>query len=216
MKPTAITLSRFRGWKDERRISLGAPITSIVADNGRGKSSLLNAIEWCLYGAIVTKKGSGIDERQDWEVRTRINGDDSQPTHVELELATADGVVRVRRERSASAKAREADQLTVEEANGDILNGDAAETWLTEAGIPDWETYRRAYCFHQEAARQRVVAANERTAILAALLGLEDDLALRATIESNQPSKLFTEIDQTLASLNDEAHRALDLVSFPV
>jgi DNA repair exonuclease SbcCD ATPase subunit len=211
MKPTAITLFRFRGWKDERRISLDAPITSIVADNGRGKSSLLNAIEWCLYGAIVTKKGSGIDERQDWEVRTRINGDDSQPTHVELELATAGGLIKVCRERSATAKAREADQLTVEEENGDILNGDAAETWLTEAGIPDWETYRRAYCFHQEAARQRVVAANERTAILAGLLGLEDDLALRATIESNQPSKLFAEIDQTLDSLNDEAHRALDI-----
>ena len=65
MKPLAITISRFRGWKSEHRISLDAPITSLVAENGRGKSSLLNAIEWCLYGAEVTKKGSGIDERQD-------------------------------------------------------------------------------------------------------------------------------------------------------
>jgi DNA repair exonuclease SbcCD ATPase subunit len=207
----AITVSRFRGWRNEQGISLDAPITSVVADNGRGKSSLLNAIEWCLYGAVVTQKGSGIDERQNWELRTRTDKGDDEPTCVEIELGTADGTVKIRRERSASAKARDADHLTVEDPSGETVSGEGAESWLVEAGVPDWETYRRAHCFHQEAARQRVVAANERTAILAALLGLDDDLSLRNTIEANQPSKLFTEIDQTLDALNDEAHRALDL-----
>jgi len=211
MKPTAITVSRFRGWKDEHRFALDASITSIIADNGRGKSSLLNAIEWCLYGAVVTKKDSGIDERQDWELRTRTEKGDAKPTCVELELDIAEGLVKIRRERAAAAKAREADPLTVEDPNGDVLFGEAAESWLIEAGIPDWETYRRAHCFHQEAARQRVVSTNERSAILAALLGLDDDLALRDTIESNQPSKLFAGIDKTLDALNDEAHRVLDL-----
>ena len=58
MKPVAVTISRFRGWKNQQRVSLAAPITSVQAANGIGKSSLLNAIEWCLFGAKVTTKGS--------------------------------------------------------------------------------------------------------------------------------------------------------------
>ncbi len=122
MKPLAITVSHFRGWNREHRVSLNAPITSIVAENARGKSSLLNAIEWCLFGAVVTKKGSGIDERQDWEIRTRVNKDDVTPTAVTLELDTAAGPALVTRQRSANAKQREADQLTIREPSGDALN----------------------------------------------------------------------------------------------
>lgn len=211
MKPTAITVSYFRGWKNEHRVTLDAPITLIIAENGRGKSSLLNAIEWCLYGAVVTKKGSGIDERQDWEIRTRAEKDDTEPTVVTLELETAEGLTSITRKRSAAAKQREADRITIQDLNGTVLTDDSAESWLVEFGVPDWETYRRSHCFHQEAVRQRVVSTTERSAILATLLGLDDDLALRNTIESNQPTKLFAEIDKTLEELNEEAHRALEL-----
>ena len=99
MKPTAMTVSRFRGWRSEHRITLDASITAIVAENARGKSSLLNAIEWCLYGAVVTQKGSGIDERQNWELRTRSEKDDSEPTVVMLELETAEGYAETMIER---------------------------------------------------------------------------------------------------------------------
>ncbi len=210
MKPIAVTISRFRGWKNEHRIKLEGPITLVVADNGRGKSSFLNAIEWCLYGAMVTKKGSGIDERQDWELRTRTERADTEPTRVELEFETPEGLVKVCRQRRSGAKPREADTLKIQGPDGAVLTNEDADLWLDEAGMPDWETYRRAYCFHQEAARQRVVSTSERSAILAALLGLEDDIALRSTIESNQPSKLFTEVDRTFEELNGEAHRALE------
>ena len=210
MKLIAVKISRFRGWKNEHRIKLEAPITLIVADNGRGKSSLLNAIEWCLYGAVVTKKGSGIDERQDWELSTRTEMADTEPTRVELEFETPEGLVKVCRQRLAGAKSRKADTFTIQGPDGGVLTDEGADSWLGEAGIPDWETYRRAHCFHQEAARQRVVTASERSAILAALLGLEDDIALRSTIESNRPSKLFTEVDRIFEELNEEAHRALE------
>ena len=211
MKPVAVTVSRFRGWRSTCRISLEAPITTIVGDNGRGKSGLLNAIEWCLYGAVVTKKGSGIDERQDWELRTRTESPDTEPTRVELEFNTSEGLITVCRERRAGAKAREADTFRIEFPNGTDLIDEDTDYWLAEAGIPDWETYRRAHCFHQEAARQRIVLASERTAILAALLGLDDDIALRSTIEAHQPSKLFSEVDRRTSTLNEEANRALHL-----
>ncbi|HUS84953.1 MAG TPA: AAA family ATPase, partial [Anaerolineales bacterium] len=124
MKPLAITVSSFRGWKKEHRVLLGAPITSIIGENGRGKSSLLNAIEWCLFGSVVTKKGSGIDERQDWELRTRIEKDDIEPTVVTLELETTEGRFSITRTRSADAKQRDDGQLTIQSSNRFVLTGD--------------------------------------------------------------------------------------------
>ena len=88
MKPLAVTLSHFRGWKAKQRIALDAPITSIIAENGRGKSSLANAIEWCLFGADITKKGSGIDERQNWEIRTRVDESDASLAKTEETIET--------------------------------------------------------------------------------------------------------------------------------
>ncbi|ANO51883.1 AAA family ATPase [Woeseia oceani] len=170
MMPLALTLSHFRGWNNQHRVPLNASITSIVAENARDKGSLLNAIEWCLFGAVVTKKGAGIDERQDWELRTRVETDDIEPTAVALELETAEAPTLITRQRSANAKLRGADQFTIKVPNGAVLTEGSAESWLIESGIPDWETYRRAHCFHQEAARQRVVSTTERSAILAALL----------------------------------------------
>ena len=211
MKPIAVEITHFRGWRIRRRISLRAPIILIAGDNGRGKSSLLNSIEWCLYGAEVARKGSGIDERQDWELRTRTEKADTAPTRVELELDTAEGPFKVCRRRGAAATAREPDTLTIHSPDGAVLTDEAAASWLKESAIPDWATYRRAHCFHQEAARQRVVRTSERSAILAALLGLDDEIALRNTLESCKPSSLFTEIDRTLEELNGEARRALEL-----
>ena len=211
MKPIAVEITRFRGWRIRRRISLKAPITLIAGDNGRGKSSLLNSIEWCLYGAEVARKGSGIEERQDWELRTRTEKADTDPTRVELELDTAEGPFKVCRGRGAAATAREPDTLTIHCPDGAILTDEVAASWLNKSGIPDWKTYRRAHCFHQEAARQRVVRTSERSAILAALLGLDEEIALRNTLESYKPSNLFTEIDRTLEELNGEAQRALEL-----
>ena len=211
MKPVAITVSRFRGWKNQQRVSLAAPITSVQAENGIGKSSLLNAIEWCLFGARVTIKGSGIDERQGWELRTRTDKSDDEPTTVTVELETAHGAATVTRQRAANAKARDPGTVELTDADGNVLTGEEAESWLTEAGLPDWETYRRAHCFHQEAARQRVVDSGERNAVLAELLGLGDDIALRDAIKSHNPGKIFSWIDEILDDLNDEAHRALEL-----
>ena len=139
MRPVLLDITCFRGWKQRTEISLGATITVIVAENRRGKSSTTNALEWCLFGSEITKKDSGIDERQDWEISPRGAGD--QPTIVRLVLEGDDGRYELVRSRSPKAKVREPDEFSVTGPDGSKLSGISAEQWMTEHQLPDWPTY---------------------------------------------------------------------------
>ena len=86
IRPLWVEVQEFRGWRARRRLPLDRRLTVIVGENRCGKSSTLNAIEWCLFGAGVEKAASGLGERADWEVRPRGAGE--SPTEVTLALAT--------------------------------------------------------------------------------------------------------------------------------
>ena len=231
IRPLWVEVQEFRGWRARRRLPLDRRLTVIVGENRCGKSSTLNAIEWCLFGAGVEKAASGLGERADWEVRPRGAGE--SPTEVTLALATPEGEVWVRRRRSGKARAAKGDDLTVRRvdattspgtdaatpaargapgavvADATPLTGQAAERWLAGHGLGDWETYRRAHCFHQEAARQRVLEKPDRSAILAGLLGLGEDRELRDTLAGLKAGALVREVDAVLAGLGEEVQKAL-------
>ena len=92
--PTAVQSKNFRGWLGKHELRLGPGLTLLVGENASGKSSALNAIEWGLFGGEVARKGSGIDERGDWEIRNRAAQDEVM---VVLTLAvTAAFIVMIR------------------------------------------------------------------------------------------------------------------------
>jgi DNA repair exonuclease SbcCD ATPase subunit len=206
IRPLWVEVQAFRGWRTRTRVPLDRRITVVVAENRRGKSSTLNAIEWCLFGARVEKKDSGLDERADWEVRPRGAGDD--PTEVTLALATAEGVVQVCRRRAAGARAGKGDELLVTLPDGATVTGADAERWLAARRLGDWEDYRRAHCFHQEAARRRVLDRGDRSAVLAALLGLDEDRALRETLGELKAGALVKGVDAELDELDRDLQKA--------
>lgn len=239
IRPLWVEAQEFRGWRARTRLPLDRQLTVIVGENRCGKSSTLNAIEWCLFGAGVEKAASGLGERADWEVRPRGAGE--SPTEITLALATPEGEVWVRRRRSGKARAAKGDELTVQfvnattspgtdapppapggapgavvadaradaPADATTLTGQAAERWLAGHGLGDWETYRRAHCFHQEAARQRVLEKPDRSAILAGLLGLGEDRELRDTLAKLKAGSLVREVDAVLDGLAEEIQKAL-------
>lgn len=210
MKIRALTVSRFRGWKETRKICLDSPITAIIGENGCGKSSLLNAIEWCLYGNLVTNRGgSGIDERQDWEPQTRANDGDNGPTFVQIEFGLDCRIAEIKRVLDGE-KGRRDGTLTVRDTDGKVFVDGDAESELSKIGLPDWDMYRRAYCFHQEAARQRVVTTRERSALLSNLMGLGDYLSLRETIRDINSRSLVNQLDDTRTKLNEAVTRLLN------
>ncbi len=84
-----------RGWRafDDLAIDLGEGVTFVIAENGVGKTSLVQAAAWGLYGPL-----SGVDAR----AARRIG---SAETRVEVDLELPDGrtlsVVRQAQERAS-------------------------------------------------------------------------------------------------------------------
>jgi exonuclease SbcC len=57
MRPLALRLSGFRSYRAEREVSFrGLDLVAIIGDTGAGKSSLLEAMTWALYGASTWSK----------------------------------------------------------------------------------------------------------------------------------------------------------------
>ena len=200
-----IAVREFRGWRGRMRLQLDQPIAVVVGANGGGKSSTLNALEWCLFGKKVEVAGSGLRERIDWEVRPRGAG--QAATEVSLGLDIDGREIRVTRQRSAGASGAQ-DMLSVCLPDADGLNGDAAQDWLDDHGLGDWQDWRRAHCFHQEAARDRVLQRSDRGQLLASLLGLNGYVDLRARIGELRGAELMREVDNELDRLEQAIRQA--------
>src|SRR6266853_600997 len=84
-----IEISGFRGFTTQQEIAFGKPLILLYGDNRKGKSSIINAIEWCLFGPEVAAIKYGIRERDAWEVKN-LN---SPTCHVRCEFKTPDGKI---------------------------------------------------------------------------------------------------------------------------
>lgn len=85
----------FRGFvrKEEFEFPPETPVIILLGENGKGKSSVLNAIEWCLFGSDCIGKDTGIRERMGWEIKNRK----SDECLVELEVKDGDDKYTIRR-----------------------------------------------------------------------------------------------------------------------
>ena len=97
MKLLKLTLNNFGPYFGNQHIELdvsdNAPIILVYGENERGKTSLLRAIRWCLYGEVYHQAGSLMDEREfaNYDARDR-----KDPFEVSVELEFEDqGVISV-------------------------------------------------------------------------------------------------------------------------
>jgi len=79
---TKVKVKGFRGFTEEQEFDLSHPVVILFGENGKGKSSLLNSIEWCLFGKECIGENTSIRERINWEVQNR----NSDSCLVELEM----------------------------------------------------------------------------------------------------------------------------------
>jgi len=205
--PTAIRLKNFRGWLGEHELRLGSELTLLVGENASGKSSTLNAIEWCLFGGEVAKKGSGIDERGDWEIRNRDAADDG--VTVVLTLAVEGGSATLMRSRASDARTRDPDFVQLDLPDGDVLEGEEVGEWLNWNNLPDWATWKQAFCQHQEQLRVRVTDGGERSLQLGRLLGLEAYQEFNEALKTLKAKGLERTAQDELGVIEDELERAL-------
>ena len=97
-----LTARGFRGFAGEREFEFDKPVVILFGENHRGKSSTLNAVEWCLFGDQCVGKKTGIPERLDWEVPNRHMPD--RVVAVEAEFKSSDGTCVVRREMTGTGR----------------------------------------------------------------------------------------------------------------
>jgi len=77
----------FRGFIEKTSINFENPVTILYGGNHQGKSSVLNAIEWCLYGDECVGGSSGIRERVGTgDMSWRVVNDNSERAQVKLEI----------------------------------------------------------------------------------------------------------------------------------
>lgn len=69
--PTRLTVRGFRGFVGEQTFEFSSPATILSGENHCGKSSTLNAVEWCLFGDQCKGKETNIRERVGWVVQNQ-------------------------------------------------------------------------------------------------------------------------------------------------
>ena len=185
-----IRLAELKNWRsyEDAAIDLGSRIVFFVAPNGVGKSSLMEAVRWCLLGEPATRKA---------KTAVRL-GARSATVTVEVGLSQPDQTLRVERSLSPAGKATFAaslDGLTIQEDKYVEL---LADRWRADHGLIDRLMFTDPQLLAAKSAfpvRDHLAATLGVKPLLEAAAGLQaagKDIAVRVSV-------LRRELDQVEA-----------------
>ena len=182
LKPVRLKVRGFRGFAAERDLRFTASIVLLLGENHQGKSSTLNAIEWCLYGDECYGGSSGIRERINWEISNRHA---AQDVSVELSLQDGEAVFVVRRSLGTpSKKTRPQHDVSIAFPDGRTLSGERAEQALRRLLRTSFRDFTTTVYQHQEVIRALLTdEPKRRNDALDRLLGLAAHRNLVAAID---------------------------------
>jgi exonuclease SbcC len=227
----SIRLQGIRGFNKAEEITLGEGITLVHGQNGSGKSSLLQAIEWALIGNIpYMKKGDFAREDAIVNLFTK-----SKKANVEVKLGDGGDPITVTRTRKMSTKTSTGKQPLEVQVGDKTLSDEDAEAELERILKISLENFPQTKVLHQETLREVLYAAQEeRSQAIDKLLGtyevrefaktLDADLQLNKaaarateTIDDLQRDKvqfllnLKRDLEQTKTTLLNTGHNEDDL-----
>lgn len=125
------------------------PITIIHGEMGKGKTTLLNAIYWCLYGNIRSGDSQNTDESIiSNDALSSLNINESDETYVEIYLYEEDELrYKIKRDVKFTKNKESVESKYNEEINGRISHGIGLATTMEfshrpkRPGRDDWEIY---------------------------------------------------------------------------
>jgi DNA repair exonuclease SbcCD ATPase subunit len=173
LTPTRLTVRGFRGFTGEQTFEFDSPVTILFGGNHYGKSSTLNALEWCLFGDKCKGADTKIRERVRWKIENRHL--EHPGVMVELRLADADGECVVRRQYLPAKEGAAKNELELECPDGQSVSGSAAEQLLARWLRSSFRDFSTTVYQHQETIRGIVTQEpSERNDAIDRLLGLSD------------------------------------------
>lgn len=200
---TKIVLCGFRGFTVKQEITLGHPITLVYGGNRTGKSSLLNAVEWCLFGSqIAAIKYGDIRERDNWEVKNV----QSAKCYVECEFTSKASGKKLLVMRSLARGKGVTDLSFQLEGESRSADETALEALLRVSSMD----FLRAVHLHQEVIRSLITAPRrDRKEAIDRLLGLSDLRDMVKSLQVQKPKTWTESLDQLVADLSTRLEIAL-------
>lgn len=163
----AVTVEGFRGIPKKIDLSFDRPVTLLLAENHQGKSSILNSVEWCLFGDECAGAGSGIRERIGWEIVSRVR----ESAQVQVRLVDGDRSWLVDRSQKRTGKKNHS--LTLTRPDGTQVSGETASQELASLIKVNYRDFFCTAYQHQESLRGVLTQEpRERNDAIDRLLGL--------------------------------------------
>lgn len=197
----SVELSGFRGFTSKQNITFGKPLILFHGENRKGKSSIVNAIEWCLFGPEVAAiKYGDIRERDEWEVKN-LN---SSACCVQCEFQASDGkLLTVKRTYKTPRKSDLIYEIKGGEKSGDEKKLHA----LLRLTSSDFVS---SVHLHPEIVRSLIIAKpKDRKEAVDRLLGLSELRDMVEAFASEKPNGWTAELGQSFAVLDAKLTTAL-------
>lgn len=214
MIPAKLQLRNFMCYRDNVPPLLldGVHVACLCGDNGAGKSALLDAITWALWGK--TSRSQSDDSL------IHVGRDEME---VELEFQVADDLYRVVRKRERGGGSRRAGRsiLELHLATGasflPITGNTLRETQhkIEKLLHLDFETFvNSSFLVQGRADEFTIKSPDKRKQVLAEILGLGyyDALEERCRDQSRKSSNKAAQLESTLADLADEIDKRNDFL----
>jgi DNA repair protein SbcC/Rad50 len=203
MLPLQLTLKNFMSYGEEPTVIdlRGMPVVCLSGDNGHGKSAILDAVTWALWGE--TRLG-----KQNHDQLIRLGADEMA---VVLEFQEGDEQYRVRRQRSRRVGAQ-LWEIQIREPGGawrpisGQSSGDTGRA-IVQLLRMNYETFLNSAYLRQGRADEFVrQTANKRKDILAEILDLSrfDDLEARARIHQREAADRATDANRSIQQIEAE------------
>lgn len=162
----SLDIEGFRGVNRRIHLEFGPRATIVSASNGRGKSTLLGAVEWALFGEL---KFQPSENRTHDEIVSLFHP--GNRASVQLTLTDKGKELRIKRTRTIGKMASD---VEVTDGTGRELNDrDVTETIFRLTGLSFDDFYRAAY-LHQDSIRGLLTEdQKDRDEALDRLLGVE-------------------------------------------
>ena len=205
LRVVGVRIEGFRGIPKELALTFDRPVVLLVGENHQGKSSVLNAVEWCLFGDTCIGAGTGMRERIGWEVVSR----GQQAASAELRLQHDGGEYKVHR-RLTRTGGKKGKSIVFVRPDGSNCEGEMAEEELARLIRSTFRDFFTSVYQHQEAIRAILVQEpRDRNDAIDRLLGLSDYRNVLDGMKKSRIMEVQREIAESFAQFQRLVESAL-------
>ncbi len=190
-----LKIKGFRAYREVKEFSFERPMILLFGENARGKSSTLNAIEWCFFGNECIGKGTGIRERINWKLPNRHVKPPNVSVMLELEDEEGRRYVISRSLVPHGRRRGLEEKLRINLPEGSLMEGEEAKARLQQLVKLSFRDFITTVYQHQEVIRAVLTQEpRDRNDAIDRLLGLSDYRNILTGIEGARLEKEQREI----------------------